>query len=173
MEKGLLIVNTGDGKGKTTAALGIALRALGHGLPVCVIQFMKGTWKYGELFSMKRFQDLLDFHVMGNGFSWSSENLDGHKKAAQEAWAFAKESLANEKYRVMVLDELTYCVQYGFISEPEVVKVLSRRRKDLHVVVTGRYAPRALIDAADLVTEMREIKHPFRNGIKGQKGIEF
>ena len=101
------------------------------------------------------------------------QSLDAHKKAAQEAWALAEESLETEKYRIVVLDELTYCLHYGFIPEAEVAKVLSRRRKDLHVVVTGRDAPKAIIDAADLVTEMREIKHPFKNGIKGQKGIEF
>ena len=173
MGKGLLIVNTGNGKGKTTAALGLALRALGHGLPVSIIQFIKGTWKYGELFSVKRFEDLLDFHVMGKGFVWKAENAHRHNKAAQDAWALAKKSLKAKKYRVVVLDELTYCMHYGFIPEAEVVDVLCRRRKDLHVVVTGRDAPKTLIDAADLVTEMREIKHPFQNGIKGQKGIEF
>jgi len=166
MKKGLLIVHTGDGKGKTTAALGLVMRALGHGLNVCIIQFIKGGWKYGELFSAKRFQDLLDFHVMGNGFTWASENLDDHKKAAQEAWTLAKISLETEKYRIVVLDELTYLMRYGFVREAEVVDVLSKRREDLHIVVTGRDAPQSLIDAADLVTEMVAMKHPFKKGIE-------
>jgi cob(I)alamin adenosyltransferase len=171
--KGLLIVNTGNGKGKTTAALGLAMRALGHGLKVCVIQFMKGTWKYGELFSAKRFEDLLEFRVMGNGFTWKSKDLEKDKEIAREAWSYAKQQIESEKYALVILDELTYLMKFGFIRQAEVVDVLSTRRDDLHVVVTGRDAPQALIDAADLVTEMIEMKHPFKKGIKAQKGIEF
>lgn len=173
MKKGLFIVHTGKGKGKTTAALGLAMRALGHGLRVCVIQFIKGTWKYGELFSAKRFEDLLDFHVMGKGFTWKSQNLEADKKIAQEAWEFAKQVLASEAYQMVILDELTYLIKFGFIPEAEVVDVLAKRRDDLHVVVTGRDASQALINAADLVTEMIARKHPFNEGIKAQKGIEF
>lgn len=173
MKKGLLIVNTGNGKGKTTAALGLAMRALGHELKVCIIQFIKGSWKYGELLSAKRFEDLLDFHVMGKGFTWKSQNLEVDKKIAQEAWGFAKQVLDSEEYQMVVLDELTYLIKFGFIPEAEVVDVLAKRRDDLHVVVTGRDAPQKLIDAADLVTEMIEMKHPFKKGIKAQKGIEF
>jgi cob(I)alamin adenosyltransferase len=173
MKKGLLIVNTGNGKGKTTAALGLAMRALGHGQNVCMIQFIKGTWKYGELFSARRFEDLLDFHVMGDGFTWSSKDPDASKKIAREAWLFAKQQIGSGKYQLVILDELTYLMQFGFIRQAEVVDALSNRREDLHVVVTGRDAPQALVDAADLVTEMIEMKHPFKHGIKAQKGIEF
>jgi cob(I)alamin adenosyltransferase len=173
MEKGLLIVKTGNGKGKTTAALGLAMRALGHGLKVCVIQFIKGTWKYGELFSAKRFEELLDFHVMGKGFIWTSKDRETNKKTAREAWMFAEKSIQSNKYQLVILDELTYLMNYGIISQKEVLKCLSQRREDIHVVITGRDAPQALIDAADLVTEMIEMKHPFKNGIKAQKGIEF
>lgn len=173
MKKGLLIVNTGNGKGKTTAALGLAMRALGHGFKVCVIQFIKGTWKYGELFSAKRFGDFLDFHVMGNGFTWASKNLEDDKKIARDAWQTAQDAITSDRYQLVVLDELTYLMNYGFITQTEVVEGLSKKREDLHVVVTGRDAPQALIDAADLVTDMIEMKHPFKNGVKAQKGIEF
>jgi cob(I)alamin adenosyltransferase len=173
MKKGLLIVNTGNGKGKTTAALGLAMRALGHGLKVCIIQFIKGSWKYGELVSAKQLGELLDLHVMGKGFTWKSQDLEADKKVAQEAWEFAKQVLASEEYQMVVLDELTYLIKFDFIPETEVIDVLTKRRDNLHVVVTGRDASQALIDAADLVTEMIERKHPFKEGIKAQKGIEF
>lgn len=173
MSKGLLIVNTGNGKGKTTAALGLAMRALGHGLKVCVIQFIKGTWKYGELLSAKRFDELLDFHVMGDGFIWTSKDRETSKKTAREAWMFAEKSIESDKYHLVILDELTYLINYGIISQKEVLKCLAQRRDDLHVVITGRDAPQALVDAADLVTAMIEMKHPFKQGIKAQKGIEF
>jgi cob(I)alamin adenosyltransferase len=173
MKKGLLIVHTGNGKGKTTAALGLAMRALGHGLKVCIIQFIKGSWEYGELFSAKRFEDLLEFRVMGNGFTWKSKDLERDKTVAREAWSYTKQQMESGKYSLVILDELTYLMTFGFIHQAEVVEVLSTRRDDLHVVVTGRDAPQVLIDAADLVTEMFEMKHPFKNGIKAQKGIEF
>lgn len=173
MEKGLLIVHTGNGKGKTTAALGLAMRALGHEQKVCVIQFIKGSWKYGELLSAKRFEDLLDFHVMGNGFTWTSKEIRKDQELARQAWSFAKEQILSDKYQLVILDELTFLMKFGFIRQAEVVEVLNKKREDLHVVVTGRDAPQALIDAADLVTDMIEMKHPFKNGIKAQKGIEF
>jgi cob(I)alamin adenosyltransferase len=173
MKKGLLLVHTGNGKGKTTAALGLAMRALGHGLKVCIIQFIKGTWKYGELFSAKRFKDLLDVRVMGNGFTWTSKDRDRDKAVAREAWAYATQQMNSGKYALVILDELTYLMTFGFIRQAEVVEALSARRDDLHVVVTGRNAPQALIDAADLVTDMIEMKHPYKKGIKAQKGIEF
>jgi cob(I)alamin adenosyltransferase len=173
MKKGLLIVHTGNGKGKTTAALGLAMRALGHGLKVCIIQFIKGSWKYGELSSAKLFGELLDLHVMGKGFTRKSQDIEADKKIAQDAWEFAKQVLASEEYQMVILDELTYLIKYGFIPETEVLGVLAKRREDLHVVVTGRNASQALIEAADLVTEMIERKHPLKKGIKAQKGIEF
>jgi cob(I)alamin adenosyltransferase len=173
VKKGLLMVYTGKGKGKTTAALGLVFRALGHGVKVCVIQFIKGSWKYGELISAKRFADLLDFHVLGKGFTWKSKDIDKDIKAAQEAWAFAQEVIKSGEYGLVVLDELTYLVKYNMIAEDEVVVFLQNRPKDLHVVVTGRDAPASLIDAADLVTEMQEVKHPYHQGVKAQKGIEY
>jgi cob(I)alamin adenosyltransferase len=173
MEKGLLIVHTGNGKGKTTAALGLAMRALGHKQKVCVIQFIKGGWQYGELLSAKRFEDLLDFHVMGNGFTWTSREIRQDREIARQAWDFAKTQIASDKYQLVILDELTFLMTFGFIRQAEVIEELNRKREDLHVVVTGRDAPQALIDAADIVTDMIEMKHPFKNGIKAQKGIEF
>jgi cob(I)alamin adenosyltransferase len=173
MRKGLLIVKTGNGKGKTTAALGLAMRALGHGLKVCIIQFIKGSWEYGELLSAKRFEDLLEFRVMGNGFTWKSKDLEQDKTIAHEAWSYAKQQIQSEKFSLVILDELTYLMKFGFIRQAEVIDVLAKRRDGLHVVVTGRDAPQMLIDAADLVTEMFEMKHPFKQGIKAQKGIEF
>jgi cob(I)alamin adenosyltransferase len=173
MKKGLLIVNTGDGKGKTTAALGMAFRAFGHGMRVCVIQFIKGTWKYGELESAKRFEDLLEFQVKGNGFTWKSDDLENDKAVAREAWELAKEKMASGIFRLVVLDELTYLIKFGMVAEEEIVDALQKRPVGLHVVVTGRYASERLVAAADLVTEMRVVKHPLKSGIKAQRGVEF
>ncbi len=173
MKKGLLIVHTGNGKGKTTAALGLAMRALGHEQRVCIIQFIKGSWKYGELFSAKRFEDLLDFHVMGNGFTWKSKDIQKDQDTGRQAWEFAKAQMGSGTYQLVILDELTYLMKFGFIRSADVLETLRRKPENVHVVVTGRDAPQALIDAADLVTEMIEMKHPFKHGIKAQKGIEF
>ena len=173
MSKGLLIVNTGNGKGKTTAALGLAFRALGHGFRVAFIQFIKGSWKYGELESARQFSPLLDFHVMGKGFTWKSHNIEKDIEVARQAWDFAKEQIASGKYKLVVLDELTYLIKYGMVEEGEVISVLSNLPEGLHVVVTGRDAPQSLIEIADIVTEMREVKHSYKNGVKAQKGIEF
>ena len=173
MKKGLLIVLTGNGKGKTTSALGMAFRAMGHGLKVCIIQFIKGSWKYGELESAKRFSDLLDFYVLGKGFTWQSENLEEDIKIAREAWDFAKETINSNKYEMIILDELTYLIKYKMVSEGEIVNFLLNRPENLTVVVTGRDASKLLIDSADLVTEMVSIKHPYDVGVKAQKGIEF
>jgi cob(I)alamin adenosyltransferase len=173
MKKGLLTVNTGNGKGKTTAALGMTFRALGHGMRVCVIQFIKGTWKYGELESAKRFGDLLEFHVKGNGFTWKSENLEKDKAIAREAWELAKEKIRSGAYGLVVLDELTYLITFGMVTEDEIVDALKNRPVDLHVVVTGRDASAKLIDAADIVTQMVMEKHPLKSGVKAQKGVEF
>jgi len=173
VKKGLLMVNTGKGKGKTTAALGLIFRALGHGFKVCMIQFIKGNWKYGELNSSKRFEDLLDFHVLGRGFTWESKDIEKDIQIAQEAWGFAKEIINSGKYQLVVLDELTYLMKYKMVAENEIVGFLKNRPKDLHVVVTGRDAPKSLIDIADLVTEMKEVKHPYHEGVKAQRGIEY
>lgn len=172
-EKGLLMVFTGNGKGKTTAALGLTLRALGHGKRVCFIQFIKGSWKYGELEAAKRFDDLLDFHVMGRGFTWKSDDPDKDIRVATEAWQFAKKVIEENRHHLVVLDELTYLAAYNMLDEQEMVDVLTRRDPAMHIAVTGRRAGEKLVDAADLVTEMREIKHPYKKGIKAQKGVEF
>ncbi|MCW5205311.1 cob(I)yrinic acid a,c-diamide adenosyltransferase [Desulfobulbus sp. F5] len=172
-QKGLLIVYTGNGKGKTTAALGLTLRSLGHGHRVCFIQFIKGSWKYGELTAVERFADLLDFHVMGRGFTWKSDDLEKDAAAASEGWELVQKIIAEGRHQLIVLDELTYLVRYNMLSEQEILDVLARRRPSVHVVVTGRGAGEQLMQAADLVTELREVKHPYRQGIKAQKGIEF
>ncbi len=171
--RGLFLLFTGNGKGKTTAALGLAFRAMGHGQRVAMIQFIKGSWKYGELESARRFADLLDFHVMGRGFTWKSDNLDRDIAVAREAWKFARTTIAANRHRLVILDELTYLVTYGMIPEQEIIDTLAARPSSMHVVVTGRGAGEGLIAAADLVTEMREIKHPYKKGIRAQKGIEF
>jgi cob(I)alamin adenosyltransferase len=173
MKKGLLIVNTGDGKGKTTAALGLAMRAAGHGLKVCFIQFIKGSWKYGELDAVKMLSDTIDFHVMGKGFTWKSDDLEKDRAAARDAWGLAQAAMTGDKYKLVVLDEFTYLMMYNMVDLEPVMQTLVARPKDLHVVVTGRAAPPALIEAADLVTEMKPIKHPLQAGVEAQKGIEF
>lgn len=167
------MVFTGNGKGKTTSALGLTFRALGHGQKVCFIQFIKGSWKYGELDAAGRFTDLLDFHVTGRGFTWKSDDLDKDIAVARKGWEFAKKVIAEHRHQLIVLDELTYLITYKMIEEQEILDVLISRDPALHIVVTGRGAGEKLIEAADLVTEMREIKHPYKQGIKAQKGIEF
>jgi len=171
--KGLLIVNTGNGKGKTTAALGLAFRALGHGFKVSVIQFIKGTWKYGELESAKHFNENLDFHVMGKGFTWKSKDIEEDKRIAIDAWKFAKEVISTNRHKLVILDELTYLIRYKMIEEREIIDFLRNKPEKMHIVITGRYATEVLIDIADMVTECREIKHPMKDGVTAQKGIEF
>ena len=171
--KGLVAVFTGNGKGKTTASLGLAFRALGHGHKVCIIQFIKGSWKYGEMETAKQFSPLLDFHVMGRGFTWKSDDLEKDKQVALEAWEFAKEIIKKNEYDLVILDELTYLPHYKILEEDEILSVLKDKPEQQHVVITGRYATDALIELADLVTEMKEIKHPYQSGIKAQKGFEF
>jgi cob(I)alamin adenosyltransferase len=173
MQKGLVIVNTGNGKGKTTAALGQAFRAMGYDYKVCIIQFIKGSWKYGELFSGERYDDLLDFHVMGKGFTFTSENLEEDKKRARQGWEIAKAALISNTFFLIILDEITYLLNYGFIEMDEFIQCIQNRRKGLNVIITGRDAPQTVIEMADLVTMMNEVKHPFKMGVKAQKGIEF
>jgi cob(I)alamin adenosyltransferase len=173
VKKGLLMVNTGNGKGKTTAALGLAMRTAGHGLKVCFIQFIKGSWKYGELSAVERFEDMIDFHVMGKGFTWKSKDLEKDKAVARQGWELARKTMASHRYHLVVLDEFTYLLTYQMIDLQAVLHVLNERPDDVHVLVTGRNAPQALLDLADLVTQMQAIKHPLDVGIKAQKGIEF
>ncbi len=171
--EGLLLVFTGNGKGKTTAALGLAFRAIGHGFPVSMIQFIKGSWKYGELETAKQFGNLMEFHVMGKGFTWKSDDLDKDIQAAREGWDLAVKTIKEGRHRLVILDELTYLISYKVLDEQEVLDVLAGRPKNMHIAVTGRDASAKLIEAADLVTEMCNVKHAYDNGVKAQKGIEF
>lgn len=173
MTRGLLIVNTGDGKGKTTAALGMAFRAMGQGMRVCMIQFLKGSWKYGELESAKRFEDLLEWHVCGRGFTWQTDNIEEDKRVAREAWDLARSVIAENRHGMVILDELTYLITYGVLEIETVADALRNRPPEMHVAVTGRGAHPQIVDMADLVTDMTLIKHPFEQGVKAQKGIEF
>ncbi len=172
-KKGLLLVFTGDGKGKTTAAIGMTMRAVGHGMRICFIQFIKGSWKYGEMKAIARFPEYIDFHVMGCGFTWNSDNLDKDRAVAKKAWNKAKEAISSGVYDMVVLDEFTYLPNYKMIDLQEALEVLGNKPDHLHLVITGRNADPALLEIADLITEMQEIKHPYKQGIKAQKGVEF
>jgi len=174
MQKGLIIVHTGNGKGKTTAALGLAFRAVGNGLKVCMIQFIKGTWKYGELEAAKKF-DNFEIIPMGKGFvNLGAENPDPEDiKAAEDAFNRGKEAIMSNKYDMVILDEINYAISYKLIDVEKVIDLLKNKPENVHVVLTGRNAHEKIIEIADLVTEMREIKHPYQKGIKAQKGIEF
>lgn len=173
IEKGLLIVNTGPGKGKSTAAFGLALRMLGHGRRVGVVQFVKGAWHTGEKDALEHFGDLVTWHTMGEGFTWETQDLERDVAAAQAAWVKVRELMADETIALLILDELNIALRYDYLPLSEVVAELQARRPDLHVVVTGRNAKPELIDAADLVTEMGTTKHHFKAGVKAQQGIEF
>ena len=171
--KGLLIVNTGPGKGKSTAAFGLVLRALGHGHHVGVVQFIKGAWNTGEKRALERFSDLLSWHSMGEGFTWETQDRERDIAAAKRAWDQVLEFMNNPKIKLVLLDELNIALRYDYLPLSEVVDVLSNRRPDLHIIVTGRNAKPEMIEAADLVTEMGMVKHHFSAGVKAQKGIEF
>ena len=173
IEKGLLIVHTGKGKGKSTAAFGLAARAIGNGMKVGVVQFVKGKWATGERAVLERFPDLITVRVMGEGFTWDTQDRQRDIAAAKKAWESAKEFLADPSYRLVVLDELNIVLRYDYLDLDDVLAGLAARDQGQHVVVTGRNAKPALIEMADLVTEMTEIKHPFRAGVKAQVGIEF
>jgi cob(I)alamin adenosyltransferase len=173
VEKGLLMVHTGPGKGKSTAAFGLILRTAGHGLRVGLVQFIKGAWSTGEQFALERFEDLIDHRIMGEGFTWETQDRARDIAAAQRAWDAAKTMMADERYHLVVLDELNVVLRYDYLPLQEVIEMLKTRRPGLHVLVTGRNAPQALIEVADLVTEMRPLKHHFDAGVKAQVGIEF
>lgn len=173
--KGLLMVNTGDGKGKTTAALGLLVRAAGRGLNCCMIQFMKAkTDRYGEHESLEKLG--VEVHTMGDGFTWDTKDPAQDIKTSEETWALCVEKMRSEEYELLVFDELVYVLDYKFLDVGKVldeIKAVREKQPHLHIVVTGRNAPAELIEAADLVTEMKEIKHPFNAGIYAQQGIEF
>jgi cob(I)alamin adenosyltransferase len=173
IEKGLLIVHTGKGKGKSTAAFGMAMRAIGHGFKVGVVQFVKGRWETGERGLLERFPDLVTIKTMGGGFTWETQDRARDIAAARAAWDQAKAMMADPAYKLILLDELNIVLRYDNLPLAEIVETLKARRPDLHVIVTGRNAKPELIEAADLVTEMTMVKHPFRSGVKAQAGIEF
>lgn len=173
VEKGLLIVNTGPGKGKSTAAFGLMLRALGHGWRIGVVQFIKGAWDTGERRALAAFPDQVEWHSMGEGFTWETQDKARDIAAATRAFDKARELMADDTIRLIVLDELNIALRYDYLPLAEVVATLAARRHDLHIVVTGRNAKPELIEAADLVTEMTLVKHHFAAGVKAQEGIEF
>jgi len=173
IEKGLLIVHTGSGKGKSTAAFGLALRMLGRGHRVGVVQFIKGAWHSAERDALERFSDQLSWHTMGEGFTWETQDRARDIAAAERAWAKTRELMDDASFSMVILDELNIALRYEYLDHAAVVATLKARRPDLHVVVTGRNAKPELIAAADLVTEMTLVKHHFAAGVKAQAGIEF
>jgi cob(I)alamin adenosyltransferase len=172
-ERGLVIVHTGTGKGKSTAAFGMVMRCLGHGLRVGIVQFIKGAWDTGERHVLARFPDLVTCRAMGEGFTWDTQDRARDIAAARAAWEQAKAMIADPGYRLVLLDELNIVLRYDYLPIAEVVATLKAKPHDVHVVVTGRNAKPELIEIADLVTEMTLVKHPFRGGVKAQAGIEF
>jgi cob(I)alamin adenosyltransferase len=173
-DRGLLIVNTGSGKGKTSAALGMVFRHIGHGMPVAVVQFIKSpTRDTGEAKLLARFPDLVTLHIMGEGFTWETQDRERDIAAARTAWNEALRMLADPDLHLVILDELNIVLRKDYLPVDEVVDGLLGKRPDLHVVVTGRNAKAELLEAADLVTEMTLVKHPFRSGVKAQLGIEY
>ncbi|HET9150018.1 MAG TPA: cob(I)yrinic acid a,c-diamide adenosyltransferase [Alphaproteobacteria bacterium] len=173
IEKGLVIVHTGKGKGKSTAAFGLALRAIGQGLKVGVVQFVKGRWESGERSVLARFPEAITMRAMGEGFTWETQDRARDIAAAEAAWDAAKALILAPTPDLVILDEINIVLRYDYLPVADVIATLARRPPMKHVVLTGRNAKAELIAAADLVTEMTEIKHPFRAGVKAQRGIEF
>ena len=176
IEKGLVIVYTGNGKGKTTAALGMALRAVGYDHKVCMLQFIKGSWHYGEMDSSKKLEPNFELIAIGKGFVGildDNSSREEHEKYAEEALKICRKKIFSEKYNVVILDEVNYAINLGLIDIEEIKKIIKEKPSDLDLVLTGNYAKEEIIKLADLVTEMKEIKHPFKSGIKAKKGIDF
>ena len=178
IEKGLLIVHTGKGKGKSTAAFGLVVRAVGNGLKVGVVQYVKGKWQTGERGVLEKFPDQVEIRTMGEGFTWETQDRARDIRAAKNAWEVSRQMIEGSrgddpKYDMVLLDELNIVLRYGYLDMTEVVGFLSNKPEKLHVIVTGRNAKPELVEAADLVTEMTMVKHPFRAGVRAQKGIEF
>jgi cob(I)alamin adenosyltransferase len=171
--KGLVIVHTGAGKGKSTAAFGMAIRCVGHQMPVGIVQFIKGAWDTAERRIMDGFGDLVTFRAMGEGFTWETQDRARDVEAAARAWELAAEMLADPRLAMVILDEINVALRYDYLALETVLTAIRARPEGQHVVLTGRNALPALIEAADLVTEMTMVKHPFRDGIKAQKGVEF
>lgn len=173
-EKGLIIVNTGNGKGKTTAALGMVLRCLGHGYKVAIIQFIKGAWEPAEKTAFSPWENQLEFHAMGEGFTWETQDRDRDLDKAAIAWKKSLEYIENPNFKLVLLDEINIALKLGYLQIDEVLLGLDKKTPDKHIILTGRGAPPPLIQKADLVTEMTLVKHPFRDqGIKAQPGIEY
>lgn len=172
-EKGLLIVHTGAGKGKTTAAFGMAVRTIGHGMRVGIVQFVKGAMSTGEHAVFDAFPDLVTFRAMGEGFTWDTQDRARDVAVARTAWEEVARMVADPSYAMVIADELNIVLRYDYLPVDEVLAVAAARPAMTHLVVTGRNAPTALIEAADLVTEMTQVKHPFRGGVKAQPGVEF
>lgn len=173
IEKGLMIVHTGKGKGKSTAAFGMVFRALGHGMKIAVIQFVKGARLTGERVLLERFSDLVTIKAMGEGFTWETQDRERDISHARAAWEEAKRFIADPTISMVLLDELNIVLRYDYLPLSEVIEVLRAKPTDKHVIVTGRNAREEIIEIADLVTEMEQVKHPFRSGVKAQAGIEF
>ena len=177
MEKdGFVIVYTGKGKGKTTAALGMALRAVGYNYKICMIQFIKGSWHYGEMTSSKRLEPEFELTAVGKGFVGIIDDKsprEEHEKIAQEAFRLSREKIESEKYDIIILDEINYAINLGLIQVEDVLDLIKNKPTKLNLVLTGNHAKKEIIEIADLVTEMKEIKHPFKSGIKAKKGIDF
>jgi cob(I)alamin adenosyltransferase len=173
-EKGLIVVNTGNGKGKTTAALGMVMRSLGHGYRVAIVQFIKGAWEPAEKAAFEKWGDQIQFRALGEGFTWETQDRDRDIAKAKQAWDTALEFICNPEYKLVLLDEINVAMKLGYLDADEVLAGLERKPTDSHVILTGRGAPAKLIDRADLVTEMTLVKHPFREqGVKAQPGIEY
>jgi cob(I)alamin adenosyltransferase len=173
IERGLLIVHTGKGKGKSTAAFGMVFRHIGHGMRAGVIQFVKGSWGTGERTVLEKFPELVTIKAMGEGFTWETQDINRDIAHARAGWEEAKRMIADPSYKMVMLDELNIVLRYDYLPLAEVLEVLKNRPSDKHIVVTGRNAKEELIEIADLVTEMELIKHPFRSGVKAQAGMEF
>ncbi len=172
-EKGLLIVHTGKGKGKSTAAWGMALRMIGHGKKVGIVQFVKGAWETGERDVFEKFPEQVTIKAMGEGFTWETQDRERDVAAAGKAWEAAKEMIADPEFAMVILDEINIALRYEYLSLSDVLEGLAARPRMLHVIATGRNAQEDMIEAADLVTDMSLVKHPFRAGIKAQQGVEF
>jgi len=176
LKEGLVIVYTGKGKGKTTAALGLALRAVGYNHKVCMIQFIKGSWHYGEMTSSKRLEPEFELTAVGRGFVGIIDDktpVEEHKRIADEALRVAQEKISSKRYDIVILDEVNYAVNLGLVNLDDVLELVRQKPEDVNLVLTGNYAKDALIELADLVTEMKEIKHPFKSGLRAKKGIDF
>ena len=172
-EKGLIIVHTGKGKGKSTAAFGMVMRCIGHGMKVGVVQFIKGKWETGERSVLERFPELCEIKALGEGFTWNTQDRARDIAHAEQAWAEVKRMMADPSFDFVLADEINIALRYDYLPVADVVAALKAKRPDLHVCLTGRNAKDEIVELADLVTEMEMVKHPFRDGVKAQKGIEF